>query len=261
MNSPVKTQELVATDDHPAPVSMMEVISRAASDPRTDVDKLARLLELGERMKAREAKAAFLSAMVAMKPKLPVIDRKGKIEVREKDSAGKRTGALVQATPYAKWEDIDAAITPILNEHGFVLTFRSGVGTDGKITVTGVLGHNEGHTEENTIALPHDSTGSKNAVQAVGSSVSYGMRYTAMMLLNIRTKGLDDDGRIGGSVNITEAQASTIRDALAERKINVPSFCEYMGVPSVPEIAAKDYDRAMQAINSRQKPKAEARPK
>jgi hypothetical protein len=48
------------------------------------------------------------------------------------------------------------------------------------------------------MTLPLDTSGSKNNVQAVGSSTSYGKRYTATLLLNIRTKGEDDDGHAGG---------------------------------------------------------------
>jgi hypothetical protein len=42
-----------------------------------------------------------------------------------------------------------------------------------------VLSHELGHSEETTMTLPLDTSGSKNNVQAVGSSTSYGKRYTA----------------------------------------------------------------------------------
>lgn len=161
---------------------------------------------------------------------------------------------VIQSTPYALWEDIDAAITPILAEYGFVLTFRSGVAQDGKITVTGVLGHEGGHTEETTITLPHDSSGSKNAVQAVGSSTSYGKRYTATMLLNIRTKGEDDDGMKGGDPGfITEEQAEKIFDLIRRVGADKDAFCKYLGIASVPDLPAKDYDRAIIALNTKAK--------
>ncbi len=173
--------------------SLMEVVSRAASDPNTDVAKLERLLAMYERIKEGEAKATFKAAMVEMKPLLPVIDRNGRIVIKAKGSE-----TVIQSTPYSLWEDIDEAITPILHEHGFVLTFKSGAAADGKVTVTGILSHKNGHEEETTMPLPHDGTGSKNAVQAVGSSMSYGKRYTAILLLNIRTKGEDDDAQSTG---------------------------------------------------------------
>lgn len=169
----------------------MAVISRAAADPNTDVDKLERLMALYERLTAGHAKAAFTAALAAMQPLLPAIDEKGGI---------KNNSGVVQST-YAKWEDINDVIKPILADHGFALSFRTGLAGDGKITVTGVLSHRDGHQEETTMTLPHDSSGNKNAVQAVGSSTSYGKRYTTIALLNITSRAAadrDDDGRAGG---------------------------------------------------------------
>jgi hypothetical protein len=226
--------------------SIMDVIAKAAADPNTDVGKLERLLAMYERITAQRAKAAYTAALVAVKPELPVIDRRGRIEITDKATHTR----VIQSTPYALWEDIDEAITPALNKHGLVLTFRSGVAQDGKITVTGVLSHKDGHTEETTITLPHDSSGSKNAVQAVGSSTSYGKRYTATLLLNIRTRGEDDDGDKGGSNTITDEQVQTIFDIIKRTKADTAKFCKYMGVEAVPDIAKKDYEKAIIALNT-----------
>lgn len=169
-----------------ASASLMDVIGRAAADPNTDVDKLERLLGMYERITAQKAKASFTAALAEVQPKLPVIEEHGGI----KDRAGN-----VQST-YAKWEDIADAIRPALHEHGFALSFR--VVTTPKVAVTGVLSHRDGHSEETTMELPVDGSGSKNDVQAVGSSFSYGKRYTAIALLNITSRAKvdrDDDGK------------------------------------------------------------------
>lgn len=232
--------------------SLLEIIARAARDPDTDVDKLERLMQMAREVRKDDAKAAYIKALVIMKPKLPVIDRKGRIEVREKSASGKRDGEITQNTPYARWEDIDEAITPILAEHGFVLTHRSGTAPDGKILITGVLSHEGGHSEETTMALPHDSSGSKNAVQAVGSSTHYGKRYTAGLLLNIRTKGQDDDGKMGGDPGvINDEQAERLLEMLTRDKADVALFCKHMKVASLIELPASRYEEAIVAINTR----------
>ncbi len=185
--------------------SLMAVISRAASDPTVDVDKLERLMGMYERITANQAKSAYDAAFAEMQPKLPVIDRRGAIVIKDKND----DKIIKQSTPYALFEDISEAITPILAEYGFGLSFRVGLATDGKINTTAILSHKMGHREETTLTLPHDSTGSKNAVQAVGSSLSYGKRYTMCALLNITTRGEDDDG--AASTNkITADQAATL---------------------------------------------------
>ena len=156
--------------------TILAVISRAAADPATDVEKMERLMAMYERMEDRRARSEFAADLAEMQDSLPSIGERG-------NAAGRYT--------YALWEDINAAIKPILKQHGFALSFRTDF-TDG-IAVTGVLSHRSGHREETTIKLPADNSGNKNAVQAVASSVSYGKRYTAGALLNLTSHGEDDD--------------------------------------------------------------------
>lgn len=162
---------------------LLGVIARAARDPAVDIDKMERLLEMQERVLARQAREAYAVALAELQPKLPIISERGKILNNTKQ---------VQST-YAYWEDVNEAIRPLLAEHGFSLSFRTGR-DKADVTVTGVLTHRQGHCEQTTITLPSDGSGNKNAVQAVASSTSYGKRYTAFALLNITTKGEDDDG-------------------------------------------------------------------
>ena len=166
---------------------LLDVIARAARDPSVDIDKMERLIAMQERVQARDAVVAFNAALADLQPSLPVISERGGIKDR---------GGNVQST-YALWEDVNEAIRPHLAEHGFALRFRVNRESD-QISVTGILSHRSGHSEETTLTLPTDSSGSKNAVQAVGSSTSYGKRYTAFALLNITSTGEDDDGRKGG---------------------------------------------------------------
>jgi hypothetical protein len=156
--------------------TLLAVISRAAADPQTDVEKMERLMAMYERIEAKRSEAEFAAALADMQSELPSIGERG-------NAAGRYT--------YALWEDINTAIKPVLQRFGFALSFRTDF-TDG-IAVTGVLSHRAGHSERTTIKLPADPSGNKNAVQAVASSVSYGKRYTAGALLNLTSHGEDDD--------------------------------------------------------------------
>jgi hypothetical protein len=168
--------------------SVLAIIERASRDPSVDLDKMERLIAMRDRMMAERARAEFAVAMAAMQAELPTISERGGI----KDRSGN-----VQST-YALWEDINRAIIPVLQRHGFALTFRN-TNTPTSISVTGVLSHRGGHREETTITLPVDVSGNKNAVQGVASSVSYGKRYTTGLLLNITSCGEDDDGSAAGA--------------------------------------------------------------
>lgn len=235
--------EVIAT----SPSTIMEVIGRAAADPNTDVDKLERLLQMYERITDREAKAAYAAALSEMQPKLPVITERGKIVTDKVDKS------KVQSR-YALWEDINEAIGPVLAEHGFGLSFRTGQTTEGKITVTGILSHRAGHQEETTMVLPHDSSGSKNAVQAVGSSTSYGKRYTAMALLNITSRGEDDDGKKGGDPGtLTEEQQAEVQALMEDVGADRKRFLAFIKAESIAAIPARDFDTVMKALEAKRR--------
>lgn len=170
-------------DAEPQGATLLAVIARAASDPACDIDKMERLMQMHERAEAKRAEAAFATDLAALQTELPSIAERG-------DAAGRYRFAL--------WEDINAVIKPILSRWGFALSFRTDH-SDG-IAVTGVLSHRSGHSERTTIKLPADKSGNKNDVQAVASSVSYGKRYTAGLLLNLTSHGEDDDGFRAGSL-------------------------------------------------------------
>lgn len=232
--------------------ALIHIIERAARDPSVDIEKLQRLMDMQERIMVRNAKSAYAAALSAMQPELPVISRKGKIEVRKKDSQGDRTGAVQQSTPYALWEDINEGIRPILAKHGFALSFRVGTAQDGKITVTGILSHRDGHSEETTITLQHDSTGSKNAVQAVGSSVSYGKRYTAGALLNFTSRGEDDDGKAAGAPEaISEDQLADLVGLMESVGANKGKFLTFFQIGALAELPAKRFTEAVAMLNAR----------
>ena len=227
---------------------ILTVIARAAADPNVDIDKLERLLEMQERVIARTARAAYFDALAALQPKLPVISERGGI----KDRNGK-----VQST-YALWEDVNEAIRPILAEHGFALSFKVRR-TDGEIITTGVLSHREGHSEETELALPTDSSGSKNAVQAVGSSTSYGKRYTAYALLNITTQGEDDDGQAGGRPEPVDTDRHTLLNDLCDAVgADKAKLCQHLKVQSLKDVPASKFDYAIGRLKEKNPAKAEA---
>lgn len=245
----------IERDDAPLPAvsetaAILQVIERAAANPAVDIDKMERLLLMQERIVARNAKAAYSAALADMQPRLPVIERKGMIRVPPKDG---KTG---HETPYALWEDINEAIRPLLSEHGFALSFRIKKDAD-RVEVTGVLSHRQGHSEETTLSLPMDTTGSKNNVQAIGSSTSYGKRYTAMALLNITTRGEDDDGESADpTALITEEQAKNLRTIIEEVEADTAAFCAFLKVESIPDIPASKYDEAVRQLQRKRAARA-----
>lgn len=232
MNMAVQKEQPVM----PAPVNessaVLSMIARAASDPNTDMDKMERLMAMHERMCAQQAKTAYSEALSQMQAELPSIGERGKAD----------------RYMFALWEDINTAIKPFLQKHGFALSFRTD--TADKVTVTGVLSHRAGHSEETTITLPADPSGNKNAVQAVASSVSYGKRYTAGALLNLTSHGEDDDA-FGTSAKLSEVQEIELRELAESVGADLPKFLAYMKVGSLSAISAKDFNKAKAALKAK----------
>lgn len=222
--------------------TLLAVISRAASDPSCDIEKMERLMQMHERMESRKAAAEFAAALSDMQDQLP--------------SIGERGNAASRYT-YALWEDINTAIKPVLKANGFALSFRTDC-SDG-ITVTGVLSHRSGHSESTSIKLPADGSGGKNAVQAVASSVSYGKRYTAGALLNLTSHGEDDDAYRAAVPLITEDQEATLQALADEVKADVAGFLRYMskackvGIGSIGEIPANAYKDAVALLEQKRR--------
>lgn len=203
----VATREGTEVTDYSG--GLLAVIERASRDPSVDIEKLERLFALKERMDARDASRAFTEAKIAMRPALPEITMKGYIVIRDKANPNK----IIQDTPFARFEDIHDAVMPVLTANGFDLSYRNGLSPDGKVRVTTILSHVAGHFEETSFDLPHDSSGSKNAVQAVGSSTSYGKRYGTLSILNIKVAGEDDDGATSEDIEPVVVEIEKPRDA------------------------------------------------
>jgi len=217
--------------------TVLSLITRAAADPATDVAKLQQLFVLYETMQNRAAEAAYTVAFAAMQPELPIVAERGEIK--------NRVGEV--QSRYALWEDIAEAIRPVLAKHGFALGFAIAQ-ADNMVSVTATLRHREGHREQTTITLPVDNSGSKNAVQAVGSSTQYGMRYTAVALLNLASRGMDDDGVAGGGDAagdfITDAQRDALQILADTGKADMRRFCEHFKIAHLAELPMRDYRRA-----------------
>lgn len=218
-----------------AEMTAMHFIDRVLRDTSIPMERLREAFDLRRELKAEYARNAYDAAFADMQPKLPTIDRNGKIEIRAKDNkTGERTGAIQQSSAFADWADINEAIRPILGEHGFGLSFRTGQTPQGRIEVKCILSHRDGHREETSFSGEYDTTGSKNNMQAGGSSLSYLKRYTACAILNITSRAKvdrDDDGVAGGApaaTDITSDQVANLMRIVREVGADGPKMLRLM---------------------------------
>lgn len=192
------SNEITATQQHEN--AMISVIERVATDPNADIGKLEKMLDMQERVLNRNAAQSFAADMAAMQAEMPRVFKL----------------ASGHNTTYARLEDINDALRPTLQKFGFCVTFRINQQGLESVTVTAVCSHKLGHSETASMTLPLDKSGSKNAVQAIGSTVSYGKRYAMCALLNISTGDDTNGAELGRSQSKPEAprieQKPTISD-------------------------------------------------
>lgn len=197
---PANTQAVVdmkmAPADDAQAITKVIDLAELAANPAVDVDKLERLIALRERDQNRSAEEAFNVAYMAMSEELPIISERGQILNKQN---------LVQSQ-YAKFEDIQRIIAPILRKHGFALSFRTEWPETTIARITGILTHRAGHARESSFQSTADTSGGKNAVQGMGSAVAYGRRYTTIDLLNLVTVGADDDGAASARQGVKEPE-------------------------------------------------------
>jgi len=241
----------VATAAPAEPGTLLAAIVGMARDPAVNIPALQALMAMQERLEERQAEREFNEAFIAMKPELPVIERDAKITYEAK---GSKAGAAIA---YATIENIDEQITPILQRFGFAPSYSTRMEGERLIT-TCILRHRGGHkTATDGPPLPCDSSGGKNSIQGWGSAMTYGRRYSLIDALNIRIKGKDDDGKLGGTKFVTTEQAAEIDTLLRETASNIPKFLEHYQVADVRNLTADDYVAAKNALLSKKAKRGE----
>jgi len=158
------------------------MFERLATNPDVDVAKLERLIAMRERIVAQAAKTSFDTAFSAMQGDLPTV-----VEDR-RTNYGR----------FATLEQIISTIRPVLTRHGFSLSHRTEWPQPNVVKVIGILAHQDGHQIDTEFLSVADTSGSKNAIQSLGSAITYGRRYTTNSLLGIVTSDEDDDGAAAG---------------------------------------------------------------
>jgi hypothetical protein len=245
-----------------APDPYLAMIERAARDPQVDLAKLQGLMAMKKEVEADRASIAFAEAFNELQPALPTIDRKGRIVVfskadREKAGGVPADAEPIQKTPYATLDDIIEALREPLHKHGFSLRFEHDTTTDGRLITTAVLRHRQGHAERATTPpLQHDSSGSKNNVQAVGSSLTYGRRYALMAVLPIVShapQDADDDGKAAGAALIDADQLAKVQELLKETQTDLATFFDKVGCEGFSDMTVKQWKWAVARLKDKKR--------
>jgi hypothetical protein len=171
--------------EYAAVATPMAVLERAYANGAS-VETMAQLLQLKREWDKDEASKAFTEAMTLFKQNPPEIIKDKFVGYENKDKT--KTGYY-----HATLAAVCAAAIKGLADVGISHSWSVDQ-TSGQIAVTCVLTHKLGHSERVTIAAGADTSGKKNSIQAINSTITYLQRYTLLSITGLATKDQDDDG-------------------------------------------------------------------
>jgi hypothetical protein len=233
--------------------NMLSIIAQAAANPAVDVQKMQALLDMQIVIRREEARTEFIRAFVSMSAKMPSIKKDGTILIE-------KNGRIVQKTPYATFEALHKAVSPLLKANNFAFWTEPDIGAAGVgIVIRGHLDHISGHGTSCVMSLPPDTTGSKNSTQAIGSSISYGRRYCLMNLCNIASEAPEDRDRDGNpkgrraddppptAALVTKKQLGELREAMKTCGVTEGMVCQKYEIDALEDMPVEMFGAAMKA--------------
>lgn len=229
--------------------TLLQVISRAAADPATDVEKMERLMQMYERIEGKRSESAFNDAMC---------DSQARMRPISADANNPQT-----RSKYASYGKLDKALRPIYTENGFSLSFDTGNDApDGFVRVLCYVSHKNGYSRTYHVDMPSDGKGAKGGdvmtkTHAVGAGMSYGIRYLLKMIFNVAVGEDDQDGNEpivpdGSAIRwIATADALTSLDEYKVQKAQVIEF--YGEVTRVPAHVLAAFNTRFAALKAESK--------
>lgn len=240
-----------ATTEPLTPLAIFQQIIQNALATGASTEVLREILAWQKSERQDEARRAYDAAIAAAKADLPTI-----LKSRQVGFDSKRPGASRTSFRHEDMAAIASAIDEPLARHGISYRFRTHNPPGEPITVTCIVSHREGHSEENSLSGPPDDSGAKNKHQAIGSAVTYLSRYTLKAALGLAAAH-DDDAQATSTdtAPIDAEQVEQLKALMVEVAQDIPRFRTYWGIEREEDLPAKAFDEAMGILKSKRKPK------
>lgn len=248
MSAPALVERMEQPEPHTGTaLTPMDMVGRAVASGAS-IEVVEKLMALHERWEANQARKAFDEAMSAAKSEIPIIFKSREVDFT---SAKGRTHYR-----YEDLAEIAKTVNPILGRHGLSYRFRTTSPANEPVTVTCIVSHRLGYSEENTLSAGRDESGNKNSIQAVGSTLTYLQRMTLKAALGLAASA-DDDGRASAQDFDGELISNEQRDAILklidEVGGTVTVFCKYFHIEAVAALPASQFQRAVAALEAKRK--------
>jgi hypothetical protein len=228
-----------------AAVTPMDLIARA-QQADASIEKMQQLFELQLKWEENEAKKAYFHAVAGFKAE--------SVDIIKNKRVSFNTDKGKTEYNHAELGQVVNLVTPLLSKHGLSHHWEYEQ-KDGKIKVTCYLTHEMGYEKSTSLEAGADSSGGKNAIQAIGSTTSYLERYTFLAMTGLASREQDDDGR--GSAQreeiplITENQVMDLISLMKEVGSDEKKFCTYYKIEDVAFLPAAKFKQAVSGLEAR----------
>lgn len=228
-------------EDDLLPATQPDLIMTAIQN-KYQPEFIEKMMALQERFEKNEARKAYHKAMAAFKANPPKIDKDKAVSF----------GQGKTSYTHASLANVTEKINMALSGHGLSASWKTEQ-TNGTITVTCSITHELGHSESTSLTASPDTSGSKNAIQAVGSTISYLQRYTILALTGLATSDMDDDAVSAGTPieSINDQQYASLLDMINEVGAKEGLFCKFLKIDDLKNLPANRFDEAWKALEKK----------
>ena len=192
-----------------------------AMEKGADLDRLGQLMDLQIKWEKEQARKAYFAAVAKFKANPPKLIKNQQVNYEIK-------GGGRMKYKHATLDQVTDKIAHAMGEYGLSHGFDIEQDKDG-IKVTCRLSHEAGYSESVSLFAGVDNSAGKNAIQAIGSTITYLSRYSLLAVTGLATGTDDDDGHATSGRPIVEQSEERREEQPAEDAMAIESHVLHEG--------------------------------
>lgn len=215
------------------PMSMLQ----SARSQGASLEQMQQLMEMQFKWEENEARKAYFKAVAEFKMEQIVVSKDKKNSQYGSRYTGK--GNLVNT------------VNPILAKYG--LSANWSIDQSGGITVTCVLSHSQGHSEQVTMSAPPDKSGAKNPIQEIKSTKTYLEIATYESVTGVASfdDPGDNDGNGATAKLINAAQIKALDKLITEKEADKAAFLHHFGIEKIDDLPINKFPNAKKMLEAK----------
>jgi len=215
------------------PMSMLQ----SARSQGASLEQMQQLMEMQFKWEENEARKAYFKAVAEFKLE--------QINV-SKDKKNSQYGSR-----YTGKGNLVNTVNPILAKYG--LSANWNIDQSAGITVTCVLSHSQGHSEQVTMSAPPDKSGAKNPIQEIKSTKTYLEIATYESVTGVASfdDPGDNDGNGATAKPINAAQVKALDKLITQKEADKAAFLHHFGIEKIDDLPVSKFTNAKKMLEAK----------